>query len=190
MKYRIYIAHSRDERLRYKEELYTPLKSFYENHEVVVPHGEGPYIDSEVFLPTCSLMIAEVSYPSTGLGMELIWARSANVPVLCIHKSECQVSSSVTNKFSDFISYKNLSEMVQKIDFWIVSHRNRIKPLNSDDCLCENSGSSHEVFSSVIGDYPCSFFERLTNEYIFDHKNDNAGHRHEFDKRFGLIIRK
>ena len=98
MKYKIYIAHSRDERFNYKEALYLPIQQRYETHDIIVPHGDKLGIDSEQLLPTCHLMIAEVSYPSTGLGMELIWAISAKTPVLCIHRKEKFPSSSITNK--------------------------------------------------------------------------------------------
>lgn len=67
-------------------------------------------------------MIAEVSYPSTGLGMELAWADAANIPILCIHKMNCIPSSSVTNLCGNVISYKNVGDMIRKISQWIQSY--------------------------------------------------------------------
>lgn len=128
MRYRIYIGHSRDERLNYQEELYSPLIFSLDNDVVIVPHEKGAeaQINSQEVLPTCNLMIAEVSYPSTGLGMELAWAKHADVPVLCIYKIGCQPSSSVTNFFSNIISYESNVDMVQKVASWILEHEDKI----------------------------------------------------------------
>ena len=132
MRYRIYIGHSRDENLNYQEELYPPLISSLDDDEVIVPHKNGAeaQLDSEVVLQTCNLMIAEVSYASTGLGMELVWARDAGVPVLCIYKIGCQPSSSVTNRFPN-ISYENSVDMVDKVASWILEHEDKLQHAGS-----------------------------------------------------------
>lgn len=36
-------------------------------------------------IKTCDLMIAEVSLPATGLGIELGWAKAFKVPILCMY---------------------------------------------------------------------------------------------------------
>lgn len=147
MKYKIYVAHSRDERLDYRRELYIPIMQRYERHDVIVPHGNGPYIDSEQLLPTCHLMIAEVSYPSTGLGMELIWARNAKTPVLCLHRTGTVPSSSITNKFSYFIQYTSEQDMLEKIDTWLTSNESELqaKQIEQSNLL---PSSNEEIFSS------------------------------------------
>lgn len=123
MRYKIYIGHSRDERLNYQEELYLPLISSLNDDELIVPHKQGAEsIHSKEVLPTCNLMIAEVSYPSTGLGMELAWADHAEVPVLCIYRTDCQPSSSVTHLFLNIISYESCIDMIQKVRNWILEH--------------------------------------------------------------------
>lgn len=133
MRYRIYIGHSRDERLNYQEELYSPLISSLDDDEVIVPHEKGAeaQINSKEVLPTCNLMIAEVSYPSTGLGMELAWAEYAAVPVLCIYKISCQPSSSVTNVFPNIISYESNVDMVEKVTSWILEHEDKLQDAGS-----------------------------------------------------------
>jgi hypothetical protein len=67
-------------------------------------------------------MIAEVSYPSTGLGMELTWARAAGVPVLCLHQAGCEPSSSVLHVFSDRLIYKDSTDMVRKVLDWLLKN--------------------------------------------------------------------
>lgn len=125
MRYKIYIGHSRDPRLNYLVELYQPLIASLSEDSIIVPHVSGAEseINSEVILPSCNLMIAEVSYPSTGLGMELAWASAANIPVLCIHKASCGPSSSIVNAFSNILSYENAIDMVNQVVNWIFSNK-------------------------------------------------------------------
>ena len=128
MRYRIYVGHARDERLNYQEDLYLPLISSLGDDLVIVPHEKGAeaQINSEEVLPTCHLMIAEVSYPSTGLGLELVWAKHAAVPVLCIYNINCQPSTSVTNYCPDIISYESNVDMVEKVVSWILEHADKL----------------------------------------------------------------
>lgn len=129
MRYKIYIGHSRDERFNYQKELYAPLMSSLDEDTIILPHEKGAeaQINSQEILPTCNLMIAEVSYPSTGLGMELAWADHAVVPVLCIYKIGCQPSSSITNFFPNIISYENNVDMVEKVARWILEHEDKLQ---------------------------------------------------------------
>ena len=131
MRYRIYIGHSRDERLDYQKKLYLPLISSFDKDVLIMPHekGDEALLNSQVVLPTCNLMIAEVSYPSTGLGMELAWAEHAAIPVLCMYKISCQPSSSVTNFFPDIISYESSIDMVDKVKNWILEHEDKLHTL-------------------------------------------------------------
>lgn len=94
-----------------------------------MPHENGAeaQLDSRKVLPTCHLMIAEISYPSTGLGMELAWAEHASIPVLCIYKIGCQPSSSVTNLFPDIIGYESNTDMVEKVENWILKHEDKLR---------------------------------------------------------------
>jgi len=124
MSYKIYIGHSRDERLNYKQKLYKPLEFLLrEHHVIILPHNiDEVTVNSKEIFPTCNLFIAEVSYPSTGLGMELAWAHSLHVPVLCIHKTDCKPSTSITNLFQHIIAYVDKNDMVSKISAWIKAH--------------------------------------------------------------------
>lgn len=133
MKYRIYLAHSRD--FDFQNDYYKPIQTKLSEHEVHVPHmPNAPYVDSRVLLPTCSLMIAEVSYPSTGLGMELIWANDVyKIPVLCIHKKNCSPSSSVKGVFpqENIISYDNNEDMLSKIEIWMYERQSELKNIRN-----------------------------------------------------------
>ncbi len=70
---KIYIGHSRE--YNYLEDLYMPLKTslLFKNHEIILPHDKRNLISKDI-IKKCNLFIAEVSFPSTGLGIELGWA--------------------------------------------------------------------------------------------------------------------
>lgn len=124
MRYKIYIGHSRDARLDYLQDLYQPLIDALGEDMIIVPHERGveSEINSQALIPTCNLMIAEVSYPSTGLGMELAWASAAKVPTLCIHKINCAPSFSVIRLFSNILIYENVADMTRKLKAWILKN--------------------------------------------------------------------
>ena len=124
MPYQIYVGHSRDPKYQYRLTLYAPLKALLQVHQVYFPHEQDgpPSINSEELLPKCQLMIAEVSYPSTGLGLELAWARTAKILVLCIHLTDCPPSSSVTSLFPHLLAYADEADLCEKIAQWITAH--------------------------------------------------------------------
>ncbi len=121
MQYKIYLGHTRDPRLNYLDTFYQPLIAALHEHTLIMPHPNGAdaVINSCDVLPKCDAMIAEVSYPSTGLGMELAWAKIVQVPILCLHHTTCTPSHSVLTHFSSIISYENTLDMVQGVAHWL-----------------------------------------------------------------------
>lgn len=79
-----YISHSRN--FDFVKELYIPIRESRLNteHFFLLPHE-----DSDTVFPTkdyfesqeCDMVIAEVSYPSTGQGIELGWAEMLHIPI-------------------------------------------------------------------------------------------------------------
>ncbi len=53
------------------------------------------------------LVIAEVSLPATGLGIELGWADYSNTPILCIYEKGSKFSSFLKFITNNFIEYDN-----------------------------------------------------------------------------------
>lgn len=117
---KIYIGHSSD--FDYKKELYNPIRNSKLNsiYKIILPHENStePF-NSKEDLKYCKLMIAEVSFPSTGLGIELAWANSYNVPILFIHKKGHKISSSLKVVSSDFIEYESSNDLLIKITEYI-----------------------------------------------------------------------
>ncbi len=60
------------------------------------------------------LVLAEVSYPSTGQRIELGWASAAQVPVVCVSKEGSKVSGSLQYVTHNFITYTDSEDLVLK----------------------------------------------------------------------------
>lgn len=114
---KIYVAHSRS--FDFHKELYEPLKnsSLAREHTFVFPHEESaePFSSKELFQNESDLVIAEVSYPATGLGIELGWADMLKVPVVCIYKKGAQISASLKVITRTFLEYSDASDLVAKV---------------------------------------------------------------------------
>lgn len=112
----IYIGHSNN--FDFKAELYTPIRKskLNKHHHIVFPHEDSlePF-NSEEYLKSCDLMIAEVSYPSTGLGIELGWAHIYKTPILAIHKNGTKLGGSIKVVTDDIINYSNPNDMIKKL---------------------------------------------------------------------------
>lgn len=112
---KIYIAHSRD--IDYLNELYKPLKEL--KIDFIFPHENGKNnCNSRNFYKELDLVIAEVSNPATGLGIELGFLYDDNVPIHCLYKKGNQISSTLKSVTSNFYEYENseeLKEIVRKI---------------------------------------------------------------------------
>ena len=64
----------------------------------------------------CKLVLAEVSFPSTGQGIELGWADFLKIPIVCLHKQGSRVSGSVNCVSNTFETYTDAKEMLYKIE--------------------------------------------------------------------------
>lgn len=110
---KIYVGHSSG--IDFREKLYRPLKEreLADEHTLVFPHEDSDELfDSKSFLrDEADLFIAECSEPSTGLGIELGWADSFDVPVIAISRKGAEVSGSLKAVTSDFIEYNDVDEL-------------------------------------------------------------------------------
>ena len=112
---KIYVAHSRD--FNYQNELYLPLKNddIFKKHEFVFPHDGDNSKHDRNFYKNIDLVIAEVSYPSTGLGIELGFFYDDNKKIYCIHRNNKKISSSISMVTDKIYEYSNLDEMLDII---------------------------------------------------------------------------
>lgn len=115
---RIYISHSRN--YDYENELYLPLRNSGLNsqHEFILPHENSsePFNTKELFQTHGSdLVIAEVSFPATGQGIELGWANLLDIPVICISKKDAKISGSLKVITDKFLEYESSADLIQKL---------------------------------------------------------------------------
>ncbi|MFA6422101.1 MAG: hypothetical protein WCV92_01765 [Candidatus Buchananbacteria bacterium] len=114
---KIYIGHSTG--FDYINELYRPIRNSTLNneHQIVLPHEESKGLfNSKDFLKECDLMIAEVSYPSIGLGIEIGWADANKCPVICIYKKGQKITGALKAVTDKFIEYGSEEEMIVLLD--------------------------------------------------------------------------
>ena len=113
---KIYIGHSKD--FDFKKELYEPLRksSFNQNHEITLPHENSEELfNSKDFLQNCDLMIAEVSFSGTSLGIEIGWANAFSCPVICIYKKGIKPSSGLKAVSDTCIEYEDSMDLIEKL---------------------------------------------------------------------------
>jgi hypothetical protein len=121
---KIYLSHSSG--YDYENELYLPLKSsvVVREHEVFFPHDtENRDTNSKSLIEHGDIILAEVSEPSTGQGIELGWASSANKSILCIYRSGSKLSSSLKFITNQFIEYKNPEDLLSKLHNWLAANK-------------------------------------------------------------------
>ena len=73
----------------------------------------------------CNLILAEVSYPSTGQGIELGWANAYAVPILCFHKKGIKPSGSLSVISDTLIDYEDSQDMIQKLTDYVSTFQNQ-----------------------------------------------------------------
>lgn len=112
---KLYLTHSSG--YDYQTELYKPLKeSLAREHDIFFPHDEHTDgIKSKDIIPKCDAILAEVSYPSTGQGIELGWADANDVPIICFYRTGAKMSSALRFISDSFIDYKSEEEMINKL---------------------------------------------------------------------------
>jgi hypothetical protein len=113
---KIYVAHSTS--FDFKTELYQVLRNSDLNteNEIVLPHEQSlELFNSKDYFDQCDLVIAECSYHSTGMGIELGWANDRKVRIICVYKKDTKPSSSIQSITSEFIEYSTSAELVGKL---------------------------------------------------------------------------
>ena len=117
---KIFVAHSSN--FDFKNELYSPLRNSELNktHEIFLPQEKsdiGPI--TKDIIKNSDLIIAEISFPSTGQGIELGWANIYGIPIICIYKNDAKTSRSLKKITDQFISYDNSNDMIEKLTSFI-----------------------------------------------------------------------
>lgn len=110
---KIYVAHSTS--FNYQSELYEPLERILGSmHDLILPHDKNmsQFESKELFKTKgCEVILAEVTLPSVGLGIELGWANVFEIPIICIHKQDSAPSGSLKLVSKQFIPYKEIADI-------------------------------------------------------------------------------
>ncbi len=112
---KIYVSHSKN--FDYTNELYKPLKEAKLPVEFIFPHDDisKPFNSRELFQNhKVDYVLAEVSLPATGQGIELGWADIFNVPIVCIYKKGSKPADSLKIISGDIYEYDNLTDLINK----------------------------------------------------------------------------
>lgn len=115
----IYVSHLR--RGNYEEEIYKPLSAsiLAQKHSFILPHNtsQKPFNTRELFeQKKCDLVLAEISYPATGQGIELGWASLLDIPVYCMYKKGTDVSGSARMIAKHTIEYVDSTDMITQLE--------------------------------------------------------------------------
>jgi len=111
---KFYLVHSRE--FDYVNEFYHPIKTCPElwgSHDIILPHDkqtQGYY--SKPVIKDVDAILAEVSYPSTGMGIELGWADMMDKPILGVHRMDSRPSTSVHTVCNRLKIYGNHDELI------------------------------------------------------------------------------
>jgi hypothetical protein len=109
---KIFFGHSSD--ADYKR-IYNKIRNLKLDHDIVLPHefSKEPFTSKE-YMDNIDLFVAEVSMPSTGLGIELAWAKECNVPIVFMHKKGSKFSDCLRLLSCNFIEYSDDKDFVEK----------------------------------------------------------------------------
>lgn len=117
---KIYVCHSSD--FDYETELYSPLRKSKLNdlNEIFLPHEEkNKIINTTSTIKNSDLILAEVSFSSTGLGIELGRAEMMNKKTVCFYKKGSKISKSLNFITNNFIEYETFDEFLEKLEAYL-----------------------------------------------------------------------
>ena len=112
---KIYLSHFGN--FDYMNELYKPIRESKLNgeYDFFLPHESGESVNTKDVIKNSDLILAEVSSPSTGQGIELGWGNLLNVPVVCISRKDSKISRSLKYIADTFITYENTADFIEQV---------------------------------------------------------------------------
>ncbi len=113
---KIFVPHSSS--FDFRSELYIPIRNSPLNriHEFILPQEKRREVITKDIIRSCDMVLAEVSHPSTGQGIELGWASILGIPIICIYKSTSKYSQALHYVTDRFIAYSSSSDLLVKVE--------------------------------------------------------------------------
>lgn len=119
---KIYCTHS--SWFDYQKDWYEILRAspIAQEHELIFPH-ESPEIQQNSYpvLQTVDCVLAEVSFHSTGMGIELGWSQIIGKPIFCFYRQGTKPSTALEAVSKNCVEYSSSSELILKISH-LISH--------------------------------------------------------------------
>ena len=111
----IYFCHSKD--FYFQKELYEPIRKSNLNvrHEFIFPHESTETVNSKERIKECDAVFAEVSFPATGLGIELGWAEMMGKRIVCFYRKGSHISRSLGCITKELVEYDGAEDLVEKV---------------------------------------------------------------------------
>ena len=111
---KIYFAHNN--KIDYENEIYKPLENHFKNSGIEFFLPERCKVNTLEEIKKTDLFFAEVSYHSTGMGIEIGRAEAFNRPIFCFYKEGNKISNSIKYVTKNVYSYKNTEELLKIIE--------------------------------------------------------------------------
>ena len=109
---KVYLAHSSN--CDYINKIYKPILNDPELSKIIIlPHMEKDNMHNRNYYEDFDLVIAEVSAPSTGMGIELGFFYDSKVPIYCLYQGDYSKSVEVVAK--KIIEYIDLVKTIKGI---------------------------------------------------------------------------
>lgn len=103
----------------YQSELYKPLKEskLWSKHKIILPHDEGAEVkNSNDWIEQADTILAEVSHPSTGQGIELGWANRSGKKIVGFYKQGSKPSGSLKFVTSKMFEYQDAESLIKNLE--------------------------------------------------------------------------
>ncbi len=100
---------------------YQPLREIADQDTLVLPHEDSSaqFASRDFFASgKCTLVIAEVSYASLGLGIELGWASEKGIPIIALYQEGTKPSGAiyaVTDQVIIYLDTEDLQSIVREL---------------------------------------------------------------------------
>lgn len=109
---KVYFAHANEG--DYENKFYKPLGSL-KNIKFVFPYANEETKFSRDIIKKCDYLLADISNPAMGMGIEIGWANAFGVPIIFMYKRGSKVSSYLSKLSKNIIEYRNLEKELYKI---------------------------------------------------------------------------
>jgi hypothetical protein len=115
----VFIIHSTE--FDYQKEVYDPIRKskLGKDYTILLPFETEnmPYEIKQFFKSgKCDVLIAECSYPSIGIGLEIGWANMSGIKIVCINKKGSLASAALKMVSDYFLEYKDKKDMINQIE--------------------------------------------------------------------------